>query len=162
MHQNVLRVLPFRKGEWLSIPSGWLCYLSPEIIRSLHAGDRHDMDLPFTEASDVYAFGYAQSISMLFCCASQLKKTSRFIPTLTTFQNCLVRIVVRRVPLQEPAARKYYLAGWQRCKAFTWTHASVERCQGTLTAFYVPDIFWHTSKIIFLSISQVSFSCSRK
>ncbi|XP_064650252.1 kinase suppressor of Ras 2-like isoform X4 [Lineus longissimus] len=44
-----------RKGNWLSIPPGWLCYLAPEIVRSLQAGPNHD--LPFKEYSDVYAFG---------------------------------------------------------------------------------------------------------
>ncbi|XP_066997857.1 kinase suppressor of Ras 2 [Anabrus simplex] len=47
-----------RKGNGLSIPPGWLCYLSPEIIRSLRVRQKHDEDeLPFTKASDVYAFG---------------------------------------------------------------------------------------------------------
>ncbi|XP_013405438.1 kinase suppressor of Ras 2 [Lingula anatina] len=44
------------KGDFLVIPPGWLCYLSPEIMRSLHAGERNE-DLPFSEHSDVYAFG---------------------------------------------------------------------------------------------------------
>jgi len=39
----------------LHIPKGWLCYLSPEIIRSLRPGDNRD--LPFTMSSDVFAFG---------------------------------------------------------------------------------------------------------
>lgn len=46
-----------RKGRWLSIPPGWLCYLAPEIMRSLRAGNQREMDLPFTDASDIYAFG---------------------------------------------------------------------------------------------------------
>ncbi|PNF39105.1 hypothetical protein B7P43_G04148 [Cryptotermes secundus] len=47
-----------RKGNTLSIPPGWLCYLSPEIIRSLRVRRKHDEEeLPFTKASDVYAFG---------------------------------------------------------------------------------------------------------
>ncbi|XP_064612266.1 kinase suppressor of Ras 2-like [Liolophura sinensis] len=48
-----------RKGNWLSIPPGWLCYLSPEIICSLQAGSHFhcNSDLPFSEQSDVYAFG---------------------------------------------------------------------------------------------------------
>lgn len=42
----------------MSIPKGWLCYLAPEIMRTLRvqpteAGE----DLPFTKTSDVYAFG---------------------------------------------------------------------------------------------------------
>lgn len=47
-----------RKGEWLTIPQGWLCYLAPEVVRSLRAGKQYDADdLPFTTASDIYAFG---------------------------------------------------------------------------------------------------------
>lgn len=48
-----------RKGDCLAIPQGWLCYLSPEIMRSLRAGNTQasNTDLPFTEKSDVYAFG---------------------------------------------------------------------------------------------------------
>lgn len=46
-----------RKGDSLGIPAGWLCYLAPEIIKSLHADQDHDEELPFSKASDVYAFG---------------------------------------------------------------------------------------------------------
>ncbi|XP_063222865.1 kinase suppressor of Ras 2 [Bacillus rossius redtenbacheri] len=47
-----------RKGNGLSIPPGWLCYMAPEIIRSLKAQQKHDEEeLPFSKASDVYAFG---------------------------------------------------------------------------------------------------------
>ncbi|CAH1115941.1 unnamed protein product [Phaedon cochleariae] len=46
-----------RKSDSLGIPPGWLCYLSPEIMRSLHAHQPHDEELPFSKASDVYAFG---------------------------------------------------------------------------------------------------------
>ncbi|XP_074642456.1 kinase suppressor of Ras 2-like isoform X2 [Tubulanus polymorphus] len=47
-----------RKGDWLSISPGWLCYLAPEIIQVLHAGENSSRsDLNFTEYSDVYAFG---------------------------------------------------------------------------------------------------------
>ncbi|XP_067119098.1 kinase suppressor of Ras 2-like isoform X2 [Centruroides vittatus] len=47
-----------RKGEWLTIPKGWLCYLAPEVIHSLRAGNQQEGDdLPFSTASDVYAFG---------------------------------------------------------------------------------------------------------
>nr|XP_022344964.1 kinase suppressor of Ras 2-like isoform X3 [Crassostrea virginica] len=45
-----------RKGDWLHISPGWLCYLSPEVIRCLHSG-RSKVDLPFSEKSDIYAFG---------------------------------------------------------------------------------------------------------
>lgn len=47
----------FSKGDSLGIPPGWLCYLAPELIRSLHADQDHDEELPFSKASDVYAFG---------------------------------------------------------------------------------------------------------
>lgn len=43
--------------ECMSIPKGWLCYLSPEIMRSLRVHTDEGEDLPFTKASDVYAFG---------------------------------------------------------------------------------------------------------
>lgn len=47
-----------RHVDRLQIPPGWLCYLSPEIIRSLQAGAAYaQTDLPFSEMSDVYAFG---------------------------------------------------------------------------------------------------------
>ncbi|KAI1293633.1 Kinase suppressor of Ras 1 [Halotydeus destructor] len=46
-----------RKGDWLTIPKGWLCYLAPEVIRSLKAGDQEGEDLPVSTASDVFAFG---------------------------------------------------------------------------------------------------------
>lgn len=55
----ILRSLfPNRKGNALSIPPGWLCYLAPEIVRRLRPQQNRDQEeLPFTEASDVYAFG---------------------------------------------------------------------------------------------------------
>nr|XP_012147186.1 PREDICTED: kinase suppressor of Ras 2 isoform X7 [Megachile rotundata] len=47
-----------RTGNALSIPPGWLCYLAPEIVRRLKPQQNRDQEeLPFTEASDVYAFG---------------------------------------------------------------------------------------------------------
>ncbi|BET02612.1 kinase suppressor of Ras [Nesidiocoris tenuis] len=47
-----------RKGDGLSIPPGWLCYLAPEIVRSLRATQTpYDGDLPFSQPTDVYAFG---------------------------------------------------------------------------------------------------------
>ena len=54
----VLNIFVFRHVDRLQIPPGWLCYLSPEIIRSLQAGAAYaQTDLPFSEMSDVYAFG---------------------------------------------------------------------------------------------------------
>ncbi|XP_063984485.1 kinase suppressor of Ras 2 [Diachasmimorpha longicaudata] len=47
-----------RKSNGLSIPPGWLCYLAPEIVARLRPQQTRDQEeLPFTEASDVYAFG---------------------------------------------------------------------------------------------------------
>ncbi|KAJ8312649.1 hypothetical protein KUTeg_010022 [Tegillarca granosa] len=45
-----------KNGNCLTISPGWLCYLSPEIIRLLQAGSTTN-DLPFSFKSDVYAFG---------------------------------------------------------------------------------------------------------
>ena len=41
----------------LGIPSGWLCYLAPELIRNLKPYRPTNEDLPFSKASDIYAFG---------------------------------------------------------------------------------------------------------
>lgn len=41
----------------LGIPYGWLCYLSPELIRSLTPYKPTEEILPFTKASDIYSFG---------------------------------------------------------------------------------------------------------
>lgn len=41
----------------LAIPSGWLCYLAPELIRNLKPYRPTNEDLPFTKAADAYAFG---------------------------------------------------------------------------------------------------------
>ncbi|XP_014246449.1 kinase suppressor of Ras 2 [Cimex lectularius] len=47
-----------RKGDGLSIPPGWLCYLAPEIVRNLRAHQKpEEDDLPFSQATDIYAFG---------------------------------------------------------------------------------------------------------
>ncbi|KAI4490222.1 hypothetical protein M0802_010856 [Mischocyttarus mexicanus] len=55
--QNSVRKL-FMKGNGLSISPGWLCYLAPEIVRRLKPQQTRDQEeLPFTDASDVYAFG---------------------------------------------------------------------------------------------------------
>ena len=39
------------------IPNGWLCYLAPELIKKLRIEENADMEIPFTDKSDVYAFG---------------------------------------------------------------------------------------------------------
>lgn len=41
----------------LGIPSGWLCYLAPELIRKLTSYRPIEGDLPFSKASDIFAFG---------------------------------------------------------------------------------------------------------
>lgn len=46
-----------RVGAWLSIPAGWLCYLSPELMRSLQASSPQPAALPHTTWTDVYAYG---------------------------------------------------------------------------------------------------------
>ncbi|RWS08806.1 Kinase suppressor of Ras 2-like protein [Dinothrombium tinctorium] len=50
-----IHVCQDKNGEWLTIPKGWLCYLSPELIRCLRADN--DNDLPFSTHTDVFAFG---------------------------------------------------------------------------------------------------------
>jgi kinase suppressor of Ras 2 len=47
----------FPCSDCMSIPKGWLCYLAPEIMRTLRVQPNEGEDLPFTKASDVYAFG---------------------------------------------------------------------------------------------------------
>lgn len=47
-----------RTQDGLIIPPGWLCYLAPEIMRNLRVHIKPDDEhLPFSKASDVYAFG---------------------------------------------------------------------------------------------------------
>lgn len=41
----------------LFIPKNWLCYLAPELMRSLKRSHEHKAELEFSRASDVYAFG---------------------------------------------------------------------------------------------------------
>ncbi|EEB14308.1 predicted protein [Pediculus humanus corporis] len=54
----VFIILPTKGTENLIIPPGWLCYLSPEIMRSLKSSYQPDEEeLPFSRASDIYAFG---------------------------------------------------------------------------------------------------------
>ncbi|KAL1488616.1 hypothetical protein ABEB36_014419 [Hypothenemus hampei] len=45
------------RTESLSIPPGWLCYLAPEVMRALDAHRFQEKELPFSKATDVYAFG---------------------------------------------------------------------------------------------------------
>ena len=46
-----------RDGAWLSIPAGWLCYLSPELMRSLKVSTHQPHPLPYSTTTDVYAYG---------------------------------------------------------------------------------------------------------
>ncbi|KAI8129424.1 Kinase suppressor of Ras 2 [Lucilia cuprina] len=41
----------------LGVPTGWLCYLAPELMRCLMPRKPSDEILPFSKASDVYSFG---------------------------------------------------------------------------------------------------------
>uniref|UniRef100_A0A182N9Z2 Uncharacterized protein n=1 Tax=Anopheles dirus TaxID=7168 RepID=A0A182N9Z2_9DIPT len=41
----------------LGIPGGWLCYLAPELMRNLTPYRPIEGDLPFSKASDIFAFG---------------------------------------------------------------------------------------------------------
>lgn len=45
-----------RKGNYLTIPNGWLYYLAPELLKDLRPGVELP-DLSFSTRSDVYAFG---------------------------------------------------------------------------------------------------------
>ncbi|XP_028967615.1 kinase suppressor of Ras 1 [Galendromus occidentalis] len=45
-----------RRGNYLTIPRGWLYYLAPELLKDLRPGIEHP-DLSFSTRSDVYAFG---------------------------------------------------------------------------------------------------------
>ncbi|XP_033119345.1 kinase suppressor of Ras 1-like isoform X3 [Anneissia japonica] len=45
-----------KREDCLQIPKNWLCYLAPELIKALKVKDI-DGELPFSKASDVYAFG---------------------------------------------------------------------------------------------------------
>lgn len=48
----------YRTQDGLIVPPGWLCYLAPELVRNLRVHQRpEEEDLPFSKASDVYAFG---------------------------------------------------------------------------------------------------------
>jgi len=50
-------IVQSRTEDCMSIPAGWLCYLSPEVIRELKVHQQQSEDLHFTRASDIYAFG---------------------------------------------------------------------------------------------------------
>lgn len=46
-----------RCNNGLHIPNNWLCYLAPELIRSLKQTKKVHDELKFSKATDVYAFG---------------------------------------------------------------------------------------------------------
>jgi kinase suppressor of Ras 2 len=52
-----VRKLTYDCDKGLGIPAGWLCYLAPELIRNLKPYRPTNEDLPFTKASDTFAFG---------------------------------------------------------------------------------------------------------
>lgn len=55
---SLARLSREKRKDVLVIPDGWLCYLAPELITALTIGpDNVVTDLPFTEKSDVFAFG---------------------------------------------------------------------------------------------------------
>lgn len=43
------------RGDCLAFPAGWLCYLAPELVRTITASAT--VNLQFSKATDVYAFG---------------------------------------------------------------------------------------------------------
>lgn len=49
--------LPYDCDKGLGISCGWLCYLAPELIKKLKPFRPANEDLPFTRASDAFAFG---------------------------------------------------------------------------------------------------------
>lgn len=51
---SLIKLCPHRHE--LMIPKGWLSYLAPEVLKALNA-DKQDEDLPFSKATDVYAYG---------------------------------------------------------------------------------------------------------
>lgn len=51
------RKLQYDDKYGLEIPSGWLCYLAPELVQSLQPCRPDKDNMQFSKASDVYAFG---------------------------------------------------------------------------------------------------------
>ncbi|UXI15099.1 hypothetical protein NH340_JMT01042 [Sarcoptes scabiei] len=49
--------VPDRRKDWLTVPQGWLCYLAPEIVRTLSVYSQESSDSSFSFKTDVYAFG---------------------------------------------------------------------------------------------------------
>lgn len=49
--------LYYRNGKGLGVPSGWLCYLAPELMQLLMPFRPEKDQLPFSKASDIHAFG---------------------------------------------------------------------------------------------------------
>ncbi len=49
--------LQYDKKYGLEIPNGWLCYLAPELIQVLQPCRPDKDNMPFSKASDIYAFG---------------------------------------------------------------------------------------------------------
>lgn len=49
--------LQYDDKQGLGIPSGWLCYLAPELMQVLQPCRPDKDNMPFSKASDIYAFG---------------------------------------------------------------------------------------------------------
>lgn len=50
----------------LFVPTHWLCYVAPELMRAIKYPDNDDDELPFSEATDVYAFGSVSQLLLVF------------------------------------------------------------------------------------------------
>lgn len=49
--------LQYKEEQGLGIPNGWLCYLAPELMQVLQPTRPAKDNMPFSKASDIYAFG---------------------------------------------------------------------------------------------------------
>jgi hypothetical protein len=76
----------------LSIPPGWLCYLPPEVMQKLRAGNQMEMDLPFSQASDIYAFGF---VTLIFFYRKNHDKASMCVVLILLVNRCLVLLLKR-------------------------------------------------------------------
>lgn len=54
---SVAKLCDTNRCDRLTVPKGWLCYLAPEIIRTLSINSSESDDLPFSPGTDVYAYG---------------------------------------------------------------------------------------------------------
>ena len=77
------------RNHVLHVPDHWLCYLAPELIRGLidvtdldDTVDYRPLELPFSNETDVYSFGYA-------------KRSFTCLPLDACLQHCVVRAAQR-------------------------------------------------------------------